>query len=201
MAGGGARGDGFVAAGTGFAHGVEGFGVSHQSGGVAIAQCASRREGQCDCSGRDIIRHFSDEHSVMLTESKVRVLDFASQLFDGSANGVKAILRIGNEARERLRCITNLVEIERHEVPPVCDVRYEVRALCLSKLYTRGGKVGWFRCRKEEEEEGGTRKDAGRKGPREKEELPDLIELAGWSNVGPKKRRIWFGLNLGDKLN
>jgi len=35
----------------------------------------------------------------------------------------------------------------------------------------------------------------------EKEELPDLIELAGWSIVGAKKPRIWFGLNLGDKLN
>jgi hypothetical protein len=35
----------------------------------------------------------------------------------------------------------------------------------------------------------------------EKEELSDLIQLAGWSIVGAKKPRIWFGLNLGDKLN
>jgi hypothetical protein len=46
----------------------------------------------------------------MLAEGKVRVFDFATELFDGSADGFKTVMRVGNEPRESVRGIADLME-------------------------------------------------------------------------------------------
>src|SRR5215470_3350590 len=113
--GAGGCGNGFIAAAGGFAERFQAFRVGHKRGRLAVAQRASGGKRERDSRGGDVVRLFGVEHGVILPEGEVRVHDSAAELFDGTAHGVKAILRIGDEARERFRRVTDLVKKERHK--------------------------------------------------------------------------------------
>src|SRR5208283_941738 len=114
----GGCGERFVTAGASFAHGIQRFCVGHQRRRLAVAQSATAGESQCDRRGRHVIRHLCNQDGVMLAEGKVGIFDFATELFNGSADGFKAVMRVGNEPRESVRSVTDLMKKERHEEPP-----------------------------------------------------------------------------------
>src|SRR5262249_23586947 len=80
---------GFVTALRGFAECFEAFRIGHERGGLAIAQRTAGGKRECDGRGGNVVRHFGDEHGVVLPEGEIRVHDSSIELFDGAAHGVK----------------------------------------------------------------------------------------------------------------
>src|SRR6266481_2127731 len=104
----------FIAARRGFTHCVLSFSGGQQGGGSAIPHRAATGECQSNCCSGNIVRHLSDQHSVMLPEREITVFHFAAQLFNRGAHSFKTILRMRDELRHRFGGIADLVQKTRH---------------------------------------------------------------------------------------
>src|SRR6266404_9287937 len=104
----------FIAARRGFTHCVLSFSGGQQGGGSAIPHRAATGKRQSDCCSGHVVRHFGDEHSVMLAKRKIAVLYSAAQFFNRGAHCFKAILRMRDKLRHCFGGIADLVQKTRH---------------------------------------------------------------------------------------